>query len=552
MTNIEQSPTPRRGHHQVEAGGGDPRRWLALAVLCLSLVLITLDNTVLNVALPTLVRDLHATTSQLQWIVDGYQLVFAGLLFSAGSMADRYGRKGTLQLGLLVFGAGTLASAFAGSATLLIITRAFMGIGGAMIMPATLSILGTVFPDPTERTRAIAIWAAMAAIGIAIGPVIGGLLLAHFGWGSIFLINVPVVAIAMVGGGLLLPKSKDPAPGRMDPVGSLLSVATLVSLVYAVIEAPDQGWTSPVIVGTGLMGLALLVAFLAWESHSSHPMLDLHLFRDRRFSMGALTLTVLYFSALGTYFLYTQHLQFVLGYSPLRAGVYSVPFAIALVIVSLQTPKALARFGTGKVAGFGLVVLAAGCLLRATASAHTGYGLLLVSLVIVGIGVGSTIAPSTSSIMSSLSPHQAGVGSAINDAARQVGAAAGVAVLGSVWASSYHRALGATTLHGVPASAVAAGRASVGAAIAAAHGLPASSGGQLVAAARAAFVHGSNVANVVAAVIAFGGAVIAVRSLRARRPRGPETETVIATAQEQEVIALEQGEVSRLGPGRVG
>jgi EmrB/QacA subfamily drug resistance transporter len=519
MTNIEQ------GRHlgPVAAGGGDPRRWWALAVLCLSLVLITLDNTVLNVALPTLVRDLHASTSQLQWIVDGYQLVFAGLLFSAGSMADRYGRKGTLQLGLLVFGVGTLASAFAGSAGLLIVTRSFMGIGGAMIMPATLSILGTVFPDPAERTRAIAFWAAMAAIGIAIGPVIGGLLLAHFGWGSIFLVNVPVVALAVAGGGLLLPKSKDPAPGRMDPAGAVLSIATLMALVYAVIEAPDQGWTSRPIVGAGVGGLVLLAAFLAWEAHSDHPMLNLALFRDRRFSLGALILTLLYFAALGSYFLYTQHLQFVLGYSPLRAGVYTVPFAIALVTVSLQTPRWLARFGTGRVAGAGLATLALGCGLRATASAGTGYGLLLVTIVIAGIGVGATIAPSTASIMSSLSAHQAGVGSAINDAARQVGAAAGVAVLGSVWASAYHHALAAGAagaLRRVPASALAASRASLGSALAAAHALAGPGGPALTASAKAAFVHGSNVANNVGAVIALAGAALAVTGFRRRRPAG--------------------------------
>ena len=221
MTNIELLSRRRRGPE----GSADPKRWWALAVLCLSLVVITLDNTILNVAIPTLVRDLHASTSQLQWIVDSYQLVFAGLLFTAGSLADRYGRKGTLSLGLVVFGVGTLGAAFAANAGMLIATRAFMGIGGALIMPSTLSILGDVFPDPAERTRAIAIWAAMAAVGIALGPVLGGLLLAHFSWGSIFLVNVPVVVAALVGGALLLPRSKDPAPLRMDLVGSALSIA---------------------------------------------------------------------------------------------------------------------------------------------------------------------------------------------------------------------------------------------------------------------------------------------------------------------------------------
>jgi len=395
-----------------------------------------------------------------------------------------------------------------------------MGIGGALIMPSTLSILGTLFPQAAERTKAIAIWAAMASIGIAAGPVIGGVLLAHFSWGSIFLVNVPIVVLALIAGGLLLPKSKDPAPGRADPVGALLSVATLMLLVYAVIEGPDYGWTSTHILGTGIGGLVLLGAFITWETRSTHPMLDLHLFKDHRFSIGASTLTLLYFSALGTYFLYTQHLQFVLGYSALRAGVYTVPFAVVLVIVSLQTPRALARWGTGRVAGAGMTIAGVAALIRATANAHTGYPLLLVSLIIVGVGVGLTIAPSTASIMSSLPPHQAGVGSAINDAARQVGAAAGVAVLGSVWASAYHSYLSTArtgALSGVPASAVAGSRSSVGAAIAVARSLPAAAGSNLVETAKAAFVHGSNVANVVAALVALGGGVAAVALLRARR-----------------------------------
>src|SRR5690349_16864077 len=228
MSNISTAPRPadelRTSAPPGAAPAGDRRRWWALAVLCLSLVLITLDNTVLNVALPTLQRELGASTSQLQWIVDSYQLVFAGLLFTAGSLADRYGRKGMLSLGLVVFGIGTTAAALATTADQLILTRAFMGIGGAMIMPATLSILGNIFPDARERTRAIAIWAAMAAVGIALGPVLGGILLAHFSWGSIFIVNLPVVLVALAAGALVLPTSKDPAPGRIDLLGSLLSI----------------------------------------------------------------------------------------------------------------------------------------------------------------------------------------------------------------------------------------------------------------------------------------------------------------------------------------
>jgi EmrB/QacA subfamily drug resistance transporter len=509
-------------NNTVELRAGDPRRWWALGVLCMSLVLITLDNTILNVALPTLARDLHASTSQLQWIVDSYQLVFAGLLFTAGSLADRYGRKGMLQLGLVVFGLGTFAAAFATDANQLIVIRAFMGIGGAMIMPSTLSILGTVFPDAKERARAVAIWAAMSAMGIALGPVIGGALLAHFSWGSIFIVNVPVVIAALIGGKFLLPTSKDPSPGHIDLLGSFLSIVALGGLVFAVIEGPDHGWTSPGVVLGGVLGLAAALGFLAWESHTDSPMLDLALFRNRGFSMGALTLLLSYFGALGTYFLYTQHLQFVLGYSALRAGVYSLPFAILLVTFSLQTPRLIGKWGTAGVAGIGVSILTLGVGVRAFATPTSGFGLLLLSLAVSGIGVGLIIAPSTGAIMSSLKPSQAGVGSAINDAARQVGSAAGVAVLGSIWSSAYKGQLTRDTVGDrVPAEVLHASRGSIGSVVDAAKNLPHGVADELVAAAKAAFVHGSNVANVVAAIVLFVAAVLAFRFLPGRPAASP-------------------------------
>lgn len=523
MANIDTDTDPTGdAAGQRPAAPADPRRWWALAVLCLSLVLITLDNTVLNVALPTLAKELDATTSQLQWIVDSYQLVFAGLLFTAGSLADRYGRKGMLSLGLVVFGVGTTAAALSTSADALILTRAFMGIGGAMIMPATLSILGTVFPDARERTRAIAIWAAMAAVGIALGPVLGGVLLAHFSWGSIFWVNVPVVIVALVAGAVILPTSKDPSPGRVDILGSLLSIVALVALVFAVIEAPDKGWTSSIVIVSFLVGFGALLAFVAWESHCDHPMLDMKLFRNRGFSIGSLTLMLSYFGALGTYFLYTQQLQFVLGYSALRAGVYSIPFAIALVAFSLQTPKLIHRFGTARVAGTGMAVMALGIGLRALSTPTSGFPILLVSLVITGIGVGLVVAPSTGAIMGSLSPDQAGVGSAMNDAARQIGAAAGVAVLGSIWSTVYRSSMGSASLPAdVPAAAIEQTRESVGSALHAASTLPSSQASELLDAAHAAFVHGANAAVLVGAGVVVVASVLAFRLL----PKGNATAT---------------------------
>lgn len=522
MANIELSPADDPAAAQT---AGDPRRWWALAVLCLSLVLITLDNTVLNVALPTLARDLDASTSQLQWIVDSYQLVFAGLLFTAGSLADRYGRKGMLSAGLVVFGIGTVAAAFSDTANALIVTRAFMGIGGAMIMPSTLSILGTIFPVARERTKAIAIWAAMAAVGIALGPVLGGVLLAHFSWGSIFMVNLPVVVAALVAGAILLPTSKDPSPGRIDILGSLLSIVALVSLVFSVIEAPEQGWTSGIVLGSFLFGVLAVVAFVAWELHCDHPMLDMALFKNRGFSIGALTLMLSYFGALGTYFLYTQQLQFVMGYSALRAGVYSVPFALALVVFSLQTPRFIQRFGTARVAGTGMLIMASGIALRAVSSTDSGFGLLLISLVIIGVGVGLVVAPSTGAIMSSLPPDQAGVGSAINDAARQIGAATGVAVLGSIWSSAYRSGLTPAEVgSAVPSAAIQASQESLGAVAQSAAQLPAAAGNELLEAARAAFVHGSNVANLVGAAVVLVAAGLAFRLL----PKGNANERVTA------------------------
>jgi EmrB/QacA subfamily drug resistance transporter len=505
----------------------DPRRWWALAVLCLSLVLITLDNTVLNVALPTLAKELDASTSQLQWIVDSYQLVFAGLLFTAGSLADRYGRKGMLSLGLVVFGIGTTAAALSTSANALILTRAFMGIGGAMIMPATLSILGTVFPDAKERTRAIAIWAAMAAVGIALGPVLGGILLAHFSWGSIFVVNVPVVIVALVAGALILPTSKDPSPGRIDLLGSLLSIVGLVAVVFAVIEAPDRGWTSSIVVISGLIGAGALLAFVAWESHCDHPMLDIALFKHRGFSVGSLTLMLSYFGALGTYFLYTQQLQFVLGYSALRAGVYSIPFAVALVAFSLQTPKLIHRFGTARVAGTGMAVMAVGIGMRALSTSTSGFGILLASLIVTGIGVGLVVAPSTGAIMGSLSPAQAGVVHGRPDAARQIGAAAGVAVLGSIWSTVYRSSLASASLPtDVPPAAIEQTRESVGSALHAASTLPANQASELLDAAHRAFVDGTNAAVIVGAVVVAAASVLAFRLL----PKGNATASTSAEA----------------------
>ncbi len=293
------------------------RRWWTLAVLCLSLMVIGVDNTILNVALPTLVKDLNATTSQLQWIVDGYTLVFAGLLLTAGSLGDRFGRRRALSVGLAIFGTGSILSALAASPEQLIFMRCLMGIGAALIMPATLSIVTNVFRVPAERARAIAIWAGVSALGIAIGPLAGGYLLEHFYWGSVFLVNVPIVLLALVAGYFLVPDSKDPSAPRLDPIGAVLSIVGLTALVWSIIEAPTKGWGSTSTISGLAVALIILGAFAAWELHSDHPMLNVGFFKNPRFTAASQAITLTFFALFGSLFLITQYLQTVLGYSAL-------------------------------------------------------------------------------------------------------------------------------------------------------------------------------------------------------------------------------------------
>ena len=421
----------------MEHAEGYERRWWILGVLCVSLLVIGLDNTILNVALPTLVRDLHASTSQLQWMVDAYVLVFAGLLLTTGSLSDRYGRRYALAIGLVVFGIGSMLSAFAGSANTLIATRALMGIGGALIMPSTLSILTNVFPAE-ERGRAIGIWAGVSGLGIAIGPIVGGWLLSHFWWGSVFLVNVPVVIFALIAGRLIVPNSKDPSPNALDPVGAVLSIVGLVSLVYGIIEAPSHGWTSPQTLGTLAFAAVVLAAFAIWELRSDHPMLDVTFFENRRFTAANISIVLVFFALFGSLFFLTQYLQFVLGYSALEAGVRVAPLALVLMIGGADRRSADgARRQQGPGRGGDGDWSRRGCGSWARCRSTSGYAHVVIALLILGLGMGTAMVPATESIMGSLPLAKAGVGSAMNDTTRQVGGALGVAILGSIFASSY-------------------------------------------------------------------------------------------------------------------
>ncbi len=425
------------------------RRWWTLGVLCLSLMVISVDNTILNVALPSIVRDLNAQGTQLQWIIDAYTIVFAGLLLTAGSLGDRLGRKKALTAGLLLFGTFSALASLSSSPEMLIVFRGLMGIGGAFIFPTTLSILTNTFTG-RERAKAIGIWAGVSGLGIVIGPLGGGLLLEHFSWGSVFLVNVPISAAAIILGFFFVPDSRDPQGGRLDPLGASLSIVALGGLLYGIIQAPDVGWTKPGVIAGLAVGVTVSALFILWETSTSHPMLDVRFFQNPRFSAASATITLTYFALFGSTFLLTQYFQFVLGYSPLKAGMMTAPVAVGIMVCAPQAPKLVDRFGTKRVVIGGLLIVAAAMLTYASDTIMSNVWAGGAIRALFGAGMGLTTAPATESIMGSLPPSKAGVGSAVNDTTRQTGGALGVAVIGSVFLFRYHRAVG--TLSGLAPS----------------------------------------------------------------------------------------------------
>ncbi len=495
----------------------DPRRWIVLAVMCLSLLLIVMDNTIVNVALPTLQRDLDASTSQLQWVVDSYILVFAGLLLTMGSLGDRFGRRGALAIGLTIMGSASIASAFATSADHLIATRAIMGIGAALIMPATLSIITNVFTDRRERAQAIAIWSATAGMAVAIGPVTGGWLLEHFWWGSVFLVNVPVVVVALVGGQLFVPTSRDPAAPRVDLLGAVLSIVGLVALVWAIIEGA-HGWTDPEVLGAFAVAAVLLTAFIVWERHTRTPMLDMSFFANPRFSAASGALMLTFFAMMGSLFLLTQFLQSVLGYTALQAGIRLLPMAAVQMVVAPSSAKIVERLGSKIVVTAGLLLGAAGLLLASRLEATASYGQVVVALIVLAVGLALVMPPATESIMGSLPPAKAGVGSAVNDTTREIGAALGVAVLGSIMSSTYRpRVSDAIAGQPIPAEAATAIKDQVGAALEIAQRIGGAPGRALAEVASNGFADGMGRAFIVGAAALLVGAIVTALYLPARQ-----------------------------------
>jgi EmrB/QacA subfamily drug resistance transporter len=496
-----------------------PSRWSALAVLCFSILIVNLDSTVLNVALPSLVRELHATSTQLQWIVDAYALVFGGLLLVSGSLADRIGRKRTFLAGLVAFAAGSAWAAFAGSVGMLIAARASMGVGGALMMPSTLAIITEIFRDPDERQRAIGVWAGTSGVGFALGPIVGGVLLAHFWWGSVFLVNVPIAAVGVVCAVLFVPDSRKAQAPAPDVVGALLSIVGLGLVLWSIIEAPAHGWSSAAVVLPGALGLAALGAFALWERASTHPMLNLGFFRVRSFSGAVASIGMGAFGFIGALFLLTQFLQFELGYSPLQAGVRMLPAAAAVAIVAPLSALADRAIGVKLTTAAGLLCASAGLWLTSHATVTWTYGDLVAGMVLIGVGAALVMPTVSGSVMASVPRGDTGVGSATNGTFIQIGGAMGVAVIGSLQSTRYQDQLAHTLApHHVPPAVLHVVLGSVGGALAVAAHVGGVLGQALAAAARAAFVSGANLGLGVASIVVLCGSVLALLILPARPP----------------------------------
>ncbi|GAA1988605.1 MFS transporter [Kitasatospora viridis] len=427
-----------------------PDRWLVLGVICLVQLVVILDNTILNVALPSLADGLGASTAQIQWAVGAYSLAQAGLLIAAGGMADRYGRKKVQLIGLSLFGLGSLGATMAGDPGELIAARAGMGVGGSLLLATSLAIVVRTF-EPDEQPKAITVWSAVASLGFALGPVIGGVLLAHFWWGSCFLVNLPVAALGLIAVARLVPESKDPRGARPDLLGVLLSSCGMVGVVYGIIQGPEAGWTAPRTLLAGGLGLLFLIGFMLWERRIEHPLLDLGFFRNARFR-GAVSGGVLVsFGMGGSLFLLTQHLQFVLGYDPLQAGLRTAPMALTVVALNMTGVgmRLTAKLKPPVAIGLGLSLLACGLAAIAEFGHDGSYPGILLGLVLIGAGAACSQPAMAGSIMSSIPPEKAGVGSGLMGTLSELGNSLGVAVLGAVLTAGFTGALPA----GVPSSA---------------------------------------------------------------------------------------------------
>ncbi|MFM7253160.1 MAG: DHA2 family efflux MFS transporter permease subunit [Ilumatobacteraceae bacterium] len=499
------------------------RRWWVMAVLSASVFLVVVDNLIVTVALPTLQRELDATVSSLQWIVDAYALVFACLLLAGGGIGDRWGRKRALQAGLVLFALFSGFAAFADSAGSLIFWRGAMGIGAALVFPATLAIITNLFTDPVERAKAIGLWSAVSGMAVAFGPVAGGFLLEHFCWGSVFLINIPIVAIALLVGHFLVPESSEPHEERFDVVGLMLSVAAVGVLVFTVIESPHWGWGSLSSTGGFVLAAVLLAGFVRYESRRQHPLLDVTFFRNARFSAATGSIGIAFLSLFGFTFLVTQYFQFVRGYDPLESGLRTVPFAVGAGITAPLAARAALRWGTTRVVAAGLLNMSIGFLVVSRIDADTAYwGPIVISMLLIANGLSLVTSPSTEAVMGSVPRERAGVASAVNDISRELGGTLGVAISGSVFVSLYSpritEAFGAIPglVDALPDGVFDQAQDSVGAAFAVAERSPAAVQPQVVNAVSESFMSGFGTACLVVSAAAFVGSILALRFLPAR------------------------------------
>ncbi|MGC0419281.1 MFS transporter [Embleya sp. AB8] len=493
-------------------GPPDPRRWWALGALVIGLLVVGLDTTIINVAMPTMSDQLGASTGDLQWIADSYIVVFAALMLPAGLIGDRYGRRRFLLVGLAIFGVGSVVGALVGSVEGVIAARALMGVGGAFIMPLSLSILPSLFPA-AERGKAISVWAASTALGIPLGPILGGLLLEHFWWGSVFLINIPMVALALLVCTVLLPVSRSADAPKVDIAVTTLVVTGLTTLIFALIEAPEWGWSDARVLALfGAAGL-LIVGLAVRETRARQPMIDFRLFHDRNFLWGTVAALVPSFAMAGVLFLIPQRFQSVDGHNALGTGLRLLPLLGGLFVTALSGDRLVPRFGYKVVIPSGLLVLGTGLLMGAAGSVHDGYGWTACWLTVTGLGIGLSLVPSMDAVMANLAPERAGMGSALVQTLRQVAGALGVAILGSVLASAY---LDRLDTSGRPGRVVGAARDSIGgAAKVAGHGADPA----LLDSAREAFVHGMNLSLLICGVAALV-LTVAVATFLPRRAGG--------------------------------
>lgn len=507
----------------------------ALAALCMGALILNVDTTIVNVALPDLVRQTGASTTDLQWVVDAYTLAFGALVLTAGSLSDRLGRKGMLMAGIAVFSAASLAGSQAGSAAGLIGARAAMGVGAAMVFPSTLSLITSVFTDRRERARAIGLWGACAGAGVALGPIVGGWLLEHYWWGSIFAAMAALAAVVVVGVAVAVPTSRDPATPPVDWLGLVLSATGMGVLVFGVIEAPGWGWASASTVAALAGGLAVLALMTAAESRFAHPMIDVSLFRDPRFTAACGAVAVALFALFGFIFLATQYFQVVKSYSPLSTGVRLLPLAASVAVVSVASTRLAGRFGNRIIVSAGLALLGLAMLWGARDTQATSYATMVVAQeLLLGAGLGLAQAPAAEAVLVAAPVDKAGVASAVNGSTRLFGGTLGVAVVGSVASSLYASRLLATSPPGLPAGALAAAKGSVsGAALAAqqlrAAGLGSAARG-LDAAAVQAFLHGMTYGATVAGAVAVAGFVLVAVALPGRQRADATKQAAVAAS----------------------